>query len=103
MRSTCRPSALHLEVEMVMLFRRDAGRQHAQVAGHAEVDDQRAVLEMDQQVLAAAPSAATCARPAVAVARAGRASAGRRGAAPRHARYGLRVRRDAAPGDFNFW
>jgi hypothetical protein len=50
--------AADFEVEVVVLLRRDARRQDAQVAGHAQVHDQRAMVEMDQQVLAAPPGAA---------------------------------------------
>ena len=46
--------AIHHQVEVVVLARLDSRRQHAQMAGHAQVHDQGAVLEADQQVFAAA-------------------------------------------------
>ena len=46
-------AVVHDQVEVVVLFRFDPGRQHAQVAGHAEVNNQLAGIKADQQVFAA--------------------------------------------------
>ena len=89
---------------MIMFLRRRVRRQHAQMARHAEVDDQGAVRKGDQQVFAAPPG--------VQDAPAGqqRRQAGREGPAQAVAAHQHAVddapfdmRRDAAPGDFNFW
>ena len=41
------------EIEVIVLLRRRARCQHAQAAGHAQMQDQMAVAAIDQQVLAA--------------------------------------------------
>jgi len=43
------------QIEVVVFFRRRARGQEAQAAGHAKVQDQRAMLELHQQILAAPP------------------------------------------------
>lgn len=45
-----------LKVEMIMFLRRVCGGQDAQMPGHAEMNDQRAVPEVNQQVFAAPAS-----------------------------------------------
>jgi hypothetical protein len=46
------------KVEVIVLFRRHSERQYAQVSGHAEMYYQSAMIESDQQILAASPGAA---------------------------------------------
>ena len=47
-----------LHVEMIVLLRGHVLRQDANVTGHAKVNDQRAMIEMDQQIFAAPSGAA---------------------------------------------
>ena len=96
--------AVHDQVEVVVLARLDPGRQHAQVAGHAEVDDQGAVFEFDQQVLAAASGS----KDAASGQQLGQT--GREGPAQAFAAQdrllddaAFDMGRDTAPGDFYFW
>ncbi|MDB5853499.1 MAG: hypothetical protein JWR22_1540 [Herminiimonas sp.] len=45
------------EIEMVMLVGGSLGRQYAKVARHAEVNDESAMLEVEQQIFSASPGA----------------------------------------------
>ena len=96
--------ASDFEVEVVVLLWGDARRQDAQVAGHAQVHDERAMVEMDQQIFAASPGAADHApgqermqalgeRPA----QAGMTQHDAADGAP------FQMGRDPAAGDFDFW
>ena len=93
------------QIHMVVALGRGVGRQMAQAAGHAQMDDQRgAVVQLDQQVFGAARHLAHAAAsqalgqlgvdwPAqarLAQHRAGEDAAGEQGG-------------DAAPGGFHFW
>ena len=92
------------QVEVVVLFRFDAGRHHPQMAGHAQVDDQGAVLEMHEQVFAAPAGAQYGAAGQQLLELLGKRPA-QAGAAQHHVLHGaaFEMGRDAAPGDFHFW
>ncbi|VXC07467.1 hypothetical protein MASSI9I_51083 [Massilia sp. 9I] len=92
------------QVEVVVLARLDPGRQHPQVAGHAQMDDEGAVLELNQQVLAAAV------RTEDAVSGQQLGQSGREGPAQAFAAQhdllddtAFDMGRDTAPGNFYFW
>ncbi len=89
---------------MIMFLGRYPWRQDAQVAGHAEVDDQRAMRKMQQQILAA-PAGALHDLPPQHGRQFGREGPAQAAATQYHALHGapLQMRRQAAPGDFNFW
>ena len=93
----------HDQVEVIVFLQLGPERKHAQMARHAQVDDERACVETDQQVFTAPADLRD------ALAGQGDGQVGREGPAqalaPEHDLFdhaAFEVGRDAAPGHFYF-
>jgi hypothetical protein len=91
------------QIEVVVLFRRRAARQDAQAAGHAEMQDQCAAIEDNQQIFAA-PLQRADSLPAHQFGQVFRDRPAQPGIADNGIRnsYSGEMRGEAAPGDFYF-